>query len=322
MKHRLVLFVAMLSLSVIAQAAKKPGKVLMPQIDGQWWSVANDPDLGKYTSEKQQPVDFGIWQAADGTWQIWSCIRNTKCGGVTRLFYRWEGKRLTDTDWRPMGIAMQGDPNYGERIGGLQAPHVIKVEKTYYMIYGGWDSICLAKSADGKSFTRILNDKGKADLFTGPYDNTRDSMVLELNGLYYCYYMGHKKDAQYDSAVFCRTSHDLRDWSEPMMVSAGGSAGDKSDWYGGDAECPFVVHKDDLFYLFRNQVYGTKSLNTQYCSPNPLNFGVGDDRFMIGELPVAAPEIVHYKGQWYIAALKPTLKGIQVARLKWVAPTR
>lgn len=64
--------------------------VLKPIVDGPWWQVAGDPDLGEYTSPKQQPVDFGVWQALDGTWQLWSCIRHTKCGGNTRLFYRWD----------------------------------------------------------------------------------------------------------------------------------------------------------------------------------------------------------------------------------------
>jgi hypothetical protein len=48
-----------------------------PRIDGPWWTVSGDPDLGEWTSERQQPVDFGVWQAGDGTWQLWSCIRNT-----------------------------------------------------------------------------------------------------------------------------------------------------------------------------------------------------------------------------------------------------
>ena len=90
---------------------------LIPAIDGDWWQVAGDPDLGEYTSPKQQPVDFGIWQAADGTWQLWSCIRHTNCGGNTRLFYRWEGKNLTDPDWKPMGIAMEADTTLGESKG-------------------------------------------------------------------------------------------------------------------------------------------------------------------------------------------------------------
>jgi hypothetical protein len=35
--------------------------ILVPQIDGDFWQIAGDPDLGKYTSPNQQPVDFGIW---------------------------------------------------------------------------------------------------------------------------------------------------------------------------------------------------------------------------------------------------------------------
>jgi hypothetical protein len=73
-----------------------------------------------------------------------------------------------------------------------------------------------------------------------------------------------------------------------------------------------------MFYLFRNQLYGRNNLNTQYASANPLSFGVGDDRYRIGTLPVAAPEIVLHKGQWYIAALNPALDGIRIARLRWV----
>jgi hypothetical protein len=89
-------------------------RVLMPQLDGEWWQVAGDPDLGKYSNPKQQPVDFAIWQAADGSWQIWSCIRGTNCGGKTRLFYRWQGSAITDRERQPMGIAMEADPAFGE----------------------------------------------------------------------------------------------------------------------------------------------------------------------------------------------------------------
>jgi hypothetical protein len=111
-------------------------RVLMPQLDGEWWQVAGDPDLGKYSNPKQQPVDFAIWQAADGSWQIWSCIRGTNCGGKTRLFYRWQGSAITDRERQPMGIAMEADPAFGETAGGLQAPHVLKIGAGYYMFYG------------------------------------------------------------------------------------------------------------------------------------------------------------------------------------------
>ena len=63
---------------------------------------------------------------------------------------------------------------------------------------------------------------------------------------------------------------------------------------------------------------GLEGVDTQYGSPNPLAFGVDDDRFLIGTLPVAAPELIEHDGQSYIAALKTGLDGIRMARLKWV----
>ena len=49
-----------------------------------------------------------------------------------------------------------------------------------------------------------------------------------------------------------------------------------------------------------------------------MSFGVGNDRYRVGTLPVAAPEIIDHRGQWYIAALNPALDGIRIARLRWV----
>src|SRR6187431_210168 len=74
----------------------------MPRVDGDWWTIALSPDMGAKTGSKQEPVDFAIWQAADGTWQLWSCIRGTNCGGFSRLFHRWEGRDITAPNWTPM----------------------------------------------------------------------------------------------------------------------------------------------------------------------------------------------------------------------------
>ena len=73
-------------------------KAWIPEIVGDWWQIAGNPDLGKYQTDRQEPLDFGIWQAADGTWQLWSCVRYTGCGGKTRLFYRWEGEIQEDVE--------------------------------------------------------------------------------------------------------------------------------------------------------------------------------------------------------------------------------
>ncbi|HZQ47421.1 MAG TPA: hypothetical protein VFC07_10445 [Verrucomicrobiae bacterium] len=293
-----------------SHAADSPKR---PRIVGEWWQVAGDPDLGPLTSPKQQPVDFGVWQAVDGSWQLWSCIRATKEQGNTRLFYRWESARLTDKDWKPMGIALRADTEAGEVAGGLQAPFVFRTAGRFEMFYGGWNDICSASSADGKVFERRLNAEGKATLFGATTGNTRDPMVLRIGNLWHCYYTAHPNNK---GADYCRTSPDLQTWSEARVVARGGQSGDGPY----SAECPFVVELEPgKFYLFRNQIYGKNAKCSVYFSHGPLDFGVDhDEGHFVCTLPVAAPEIVKYKGQYYIAALLPSLKGIQFAPLEWV----
>ena len=53
-----------------------------------------------------------------------------------------------------------------------------------------------------------------------------------------------------------------------------------------------------------------------------MDFGIDDDRFLVGTLPVAAPEIIEYDGQTYIASLLPSLVGIRIAKMGWGARTK
>jgi len=304
----------LLLIASVSGGIVRADQILAPQVEGAFWQIAANPDLGKYTSPEQQPVDFGIWQAADGTWQLWSCIRATLTPGKTRLFYRWQANRLTDWDWTPMGIAMMADPNFGETEGGLQAPFVIRVGPDYYMFYGDWEHIAMAKSQDGKTFARQLTPGGKSEMFgEGPGNNTRDPMVIKIGSLFYVYYTAYPEDHGYD---FARTSTDLLHWSEPTKVAYGGSQG--SGRYS--AECPFVYYHrvSGYYYLLRNQFYGQNAQFSVYRSKDTLDFGKDNDRYLIETMPYAAPEIVESDGQTFLAVLLPNLKGIQMAKLKWV----
>jgi len=328
MKFRVSWFLTAVTLLSLASLAGHAGRrsgsqaatAAVPQIEGPWWTVATNPDLGPLQGPPadqpklaQQPVDFAIWQAVDGTWQIWSCIRHTRCGGKTRLFYRWQGDHLTDTHWKPMGIVMQADPNLGETPGGLQAPYVFKVGSLYHMVYGDWTHICSAVSEDGKTFMRQLNADHTAGMFTEAPGNSRDPMVIRIGNLWHCYYTASCDGCAHRGADYCRTSRDLRHWSPSRMVAYGGRAG------GGpsSAECPFVVAYEGYYYLFRTQHYGENAQTSVYRSKDPMNFGVNDDSHFVCTLPVAAPEIFVDQGQYYIAALSPDLQHLQIARLKW-----
>lgn len=209
---------------------------------------------------------------------------------------------------------MQANTNCGEIQGGLQAPYVLRDGERFLMFYGGWEHICLAASAAGKQFERVLNAQGKATLFgDGAGNNTRDSMVLRVGDLWYCYCTAYP---QAIGADYCRTSSDLREWSQPRVVARGGQSGNNR-W---SAECPFVVQLGpDKFYLFRTQRYGSKAQTSVYFSSDPFDFGVDhDEGHFVCALPVAAPEIVHHDGQWFIAVLLPNLKGIHISLLTWV----
>jgi len=298
-----------------AQAADA-SSAFVPRIVGNWWQVAGDPDLGELTDASQQPVDFGIWQAADGTWQLWSCIRKTKETGNTRLLYRWEGAKLNDKDWTPRGIAMRAEAKFGETPGGLQAPYVTKDGGKFLMFYGNWENICVATSADGKQFERRVGRNGRTGMFgEGPGANTRDPLVLRISDRWHCYYTAHPNRK---GSVYCRTSADTREWSDAKIVAAGGRAGDGPY----SAECPFVIEpKPGQFYLFRTQRYGADAQTSVYHSTDPLDFGVNDDKHFVGTLPIAAPEIFQHGNTFYVATLLPNLKGIQIARLEW-APVK
>ena len=322
---KITLFLIVYGLSVLIADAQS-SSAWKPQIDGPWWQIAHNPDLGKYQGDNQQLVDFSIWQAGDGTWQLWSCIRGTKCPGqvTKRLLYGWEGKSLADKNWSPQGIKWMADTTLGEVNGGMQAPYVFQEGPEYYLFYGDWRRICLAKGNDGKNFTRLKINQGQPNLFTEhgfesfPNNTARDPMVFRQGNTYYCYYTSHTTSQSQVGAAFARTSLDLLHWSESVMVSQTlpfpGNSARFSD------ECPFVVYMPEqgLYYFFVTQIYGKNSQTTVYASPNPLYFGIHDDKYKVCTLPVAAPEILRIGDQWFIASTMPDFNGIYMAKLKWV----
>lgn len=284
-----------------------------PVIQGPWWNIAGNPDLGELTTNLQQPVDFAIWQAKDGTWQLWSCIRGTKEKGLGRLLFRWEGRKLTDEDWQPKGVAMRADPTLGEHEGGLQAPHVVKWQGKYWMIYGSWDYLCLATSEDGKTFKRYKGKGGKPQLFGEAIgSNPRDGMSILDGKTWYAFYTAFPEQL---GKVYVRTSQDFLQWSDSKVVAFGGDAG-TDIW---SAECPHVVKLGkDAWYLFRTQKYGDDAITRVYFSRNPFDFGLNNDyEHLLTRLPICAPELARVGKQWFIAALRPDLKGIRVAKLMW-----
>lgn len=338
-----------------ASAALPPPRV--PRIAGAWRDVTGLPDLGTYNKTGMQPVDFAVWQAADGTWQLLSCIRSTGIGGHTRLLYRWEAEDFFAPGlWRGAGIAMVGEDQYGEDIGGLQAPHVTRWgdPPVYHMFYGTWTAIAQATSVDGKNFTRVLDANGRSPIFhegtaegTLGFGNTRDPMLFAVDALpgvvnFHLIYSAYPAvmrngtcpacDGKQSDGVWARTlsyggtGHPAarlgswNAWAETrgQMVGYGGSAGTGP----GSSECPHIVYDDasGYWYLFRTQLYTPGGGQTSvYASRDPGHFGVGEgsDAYLVAQLPIAAPEVVRVGGKWYVFSLKEGLDGMRVAELQF-----
>ena len=242
---------------------------------------------------------------------------------TTRILFGWEGKSLTDTDWKPQGIKWVADPSLGETPGGMQAPHVIKEGQTFHLFYGDWRRICLAQGTDGKNFNRVLGGDGQPDLFTEhpqaewTTNTARDPMVLKRGNTYYCYYTSHLGDPVNEGWTFCRSSTNLRNWTESVIVA--NTPAYKSNSAKFSDECPHVIYlpEHQLYYLFVTQLYGMDSQTTVYASPTPLYFGINDESRVVCKLPLAAPEIIQFNDQYLIATTTPELDGIRMARLKF-----
>jgi hypothetical protein len=332
-----------------------------------WTSFIGMPDLAlgplgntSFNSPHMQPVDFAVWQAADGTWQLQSCIRNTCVTGCdadgkalqwdhSRLFYRWESPAVANSStfplhgWKDVGVVMLGEAAVGERVGGLQAPHVTKWDSTpprYHMFYGSWSYICQAISTDGKHFTRVLDGgTGRSTIFgEGEGANTRDPMLFQIpsgpaTSSFRIVYSAYPQvnDQPHADGVWSRTisfdhSHSASlslqsfgAWNQThgALVGYGGATGSGLS----ASECPFV-HNDaasGYYYLLRTQRYDPNGGQTSvYASRDPTNFGIGvqADAYLVTRLPFCAPELVTLAdGRVLAVALNPGLDGFRVAQL-------
>ena len=300
-----------------------PAARRVPYLDGDPWHITGAPDIGDLAWDSgHEVVDHAIWQARDGSWHVLACIRYTRVG---RVLYEWEGRSLRQPYWNSLGVTMRADRSYGENVNDyfaeewIQAPHVILHDNLYWMFYGGHNSelnesqICLATAADGRTFTRRRNALGQSRLFVGPGD-ARDPMVLRVGDQWVCYYCGNRTGQRTPNIVYARTSDDLLHWSDYRIVSWGGFTSGTGSL---SAQCPFVVHMDGLYYLFRTSEYYSPARTNVYCSDNPFDFGLDSDEKWVQTLRCAASEVVQDGDQFYISSVEDLKGGIQLFRLGW-----
>lgn len=285
-----------------------------PILSDDSWRICHVPDLGELANANpsiQDVVDHHLYLAPDGKWRLWAAIRNAKIG---HLIYGWKGSAsLEDANWEPEGVKIRAEVQYREAVPGEEelvcAPFFVEHEAHWYCLYNSTRGLHIMKSQDGIHFERILNADGSSILYRGG----RDPMIMKWNGLYLSYSCVTKvsQDDWLSSFVIVNRSTDLKEWSDYTIVSEGGICGNGPV----SAESPFVVNRGNWFYLFRSS---SRDFQTYvYRSDTPFHFGINDDNKLIAVLPIKAPEIIEYQGNWYITDLAD-FRGIKMSRLLWV----
>lgn len=325
-------------------------KKLKPVVDDDWRVIAPMPNLddalprlwdeypGPQHPSTNQPNDHCVFQAADGTWQLWACVRRTPVG---RLLVNWEAPSLDSSPWKLTGRMIRADRSAGESLVDwhneefLQSPYVVMHDGRYHMFYGGYDSgrdangnetsdydlvekqTCLQLSDDGKNWSRHVGEGGRSAVFAGP-GAVRDQCVAKFGNTWYIYYAGHHDSDRSNAAIYVRTSKDLYHWS-PWGIAEQNTDDDKSFI----PESPVVVERGGYYYLFRT--HGPRHGAYVFRNTDPRSFGAGrateQSPYFVCHLPVIAPEIiVDGEGNEYLTRIDDREHGyrIRMARLRWL----
>jgi len=278
--------------------------VEVPRVDGQWWRIApNAPDIGKWSTGRENACDFAIFRSSDGKWHCISCIRGTSHYGQ-RLFYRWEADRLTDTSWRPCGIfdVPRGKRGKPLEFTSVQAPHPFVHDGKYYLFYNSGKARCMI-SPDGRKWSPHVNTAGNQEFFPMGrdicvfHDSDRERWIA-----YYCGTVNLNGERR--GAMVARTAPSPEGpWSEKETAVR----------TVGNPESPFVIQRGQWYYLWQQM--------SVYRSDDPLDF---DRAELIAHMTGIwyngkwAPEVIEHQGQFYIAGYG---RGIHVARLQWQKKT-
>lgn len=279
----------------------------IPYISGEWKPLFRPQTHGNYIN------DHSLIKAADGKWHLFGITSFTCKPCDERYFAHGVGESLDCEMTEDKPVINKGTLAW--------APGVIEKDGYYYMFYGP-SPTSLAVSPDMHEWfgTNIFM---KNEPIMGAH---RDHFVLKLaDDSYLMYVVGiHERRG----AVSCFSSSDLQTWSfEGFALMSGENAPLTPAW--GAMESPFVVKKDDKYYLFVTYTDCKKQnyCNTMvFCSEDPKNFGVYDGEFgkkPITVLNVHAPEIIEENGRYYITTCgwrgypNPFEGSVSIAPLDW-----
>lgn len=189
------------------------------------------------------------------------------------------------------------------------APHVIKVDDTYYMYYcagsiEGHDKyrIHLATSKDLYTWKKHPENPMVIDGF-----DARDPMVLRINNEWVMYYTCNTAPDGGNHCVAAVHSDDLIHWSNKQIVFVDPETGT----YAGPCESPFVVKLENWYFLFIGPRRDYSDTDV-FASKDPFDFHIENK---VGNIKSHAAEIIQIDDRYYITRCGWGQGGVYLAPL-------
>lgn len=262
--------------------------------------------------------DHAVFRGTDGLWHATGIcgVRPAEPFTGEQVFFHARGESLAVGGWQECPPSLTARPELGEQF--LWAPHVVHDGQRYVMAYaagglpvtpehpmGSCDhyGLYFAHSEDGVTWNRHpLNP-----LFRDP-GHARDPMLLRVGDGWLLYSTSVVGETDRRGAVRLRRSPDLEHWSGARVVNVQEGPHD----FGRDAESPFVVEREGVFYLFVCRAMSSYRDTRVYASRDPTRF-----EQEVARLDVHAAEVVQDGDDWYITDTGWDRHGLYAARLEW-----
>ncbi len=287
------------------------------------WMRGERPFAGKYCEPGWHTIDHAIFHH-DGLFHCYY-IRG-------RAATNWPEYPTCDfghavsTDlkrWTPQRPVLH-TPAQGWDEYQVWAPHVIAHNGRFFMFYTGVNRHCaqaigLAVSTDLYHWRRV----GRAPVIrpgawgvwsADRWSDCRDPMVLQADGMFYCYYTAQRQaapNAPVECCVGVARSNDLLHWDDAGYIRLTHSL-------TTPPESVFVTRRDGAYHMiYTNYQYGLTAAVSEHPVDGWRELPVESMSVKKG---VSASEIIEHDGQWYLSFISHQanmLRFLEVERLIW-----
>ena len=283
------------------------------------WTCIYDPSTA---DERWYINDHTFVRDRGGTWHLFGITHREPAAPFEEVDFAHATAPSLQGSWTKQPHALTADPEWGEV--HLWAPHVIEHDGLYWMFYcaGGASKseyrIHLATSRDCWTWERHPANPMVVDGF-----EARDPMVRRVGERWVMYYTATSSPEGGNFIVAAAESDDLVHWRGRHTVYTDAMSGTGA----GPTESPFVVERDERWYLFigpdyealmRSHAETGRYDRAAYrrtrviASDDPLRFELSG---IVGTIDAHAAEVVvDEDGRWWVSHCGWGQRGV------WLAP--